>query len=105
MCDCYIAKCATGCGTQLSIHIGDFSADREEVSVLCPACVDSLINVDAIATRTGVIIDRVSAPMQVTREGQVYDNQPQPDKWQIACVGQPVVIFCSNKAGHGIHLN
>lgn len=37
MCDCYVMKCSY-CGEDLSVHLGDFSAARDNVVAFCAAC-------------------------------------------------------------------
>lgn len=103
MCDCYSAPCSGGCGTTISLHIGDFSTDRESVEAYCPFCTRKL----AKQHKRG----KKAVWPQVIDEKYVHTDYGRWNEsaqvWETAepGEGEEVVLLCSDKAGYGIHFN
>ena len=87
MCDCYTHKCE-GCGNDISIHIGDFCTERENVHPYCPKCTRKL-SIKKIRAAKKVFYDTVSDNYQISRAHR----------------GSKVIIFCDDEAAYDISLN
>ncbi len=87
MCDCYMHECEN-CGCGIAMHIGDYSTDRESVTVYCTAC--ALLFTKKTAPKAHFV-----SWEKVTRKGQVEGGR----------VGAEVLILCNDPKGYSIHLN
>jgi len=90
MCDCYIAQCDI-CQCDVSIHIGDWSTERENLKVYCHRCTRG-IKKRGIPKAAIVILDPIERTSQV--EGATTRH-----------IGQEVLILCSDPNAHDIYLN
>lgn len=91
MCDCYRAECEL-CGRGIDMHIGDFSTDRENVTVFCPNCSKEVSEhvLGSFLEEEGTIIKQLTEC-----EGQVEGFGK----------GKMVIIVVNGRKGHSIHLN
>jgi len=93
MCDCYYHKCEH-CRRMISMHIGDFSAHRDTVHVLCPECLKAWV----VGRKTNPHLPVCEV---ITDADHVrLDGNDCPE-----LVGSCVGIWCDDPHGRDIYLN
>jgi hypothetical protein len=98
MCDCYNGKCEA-CGAFIPIHIGDFSAGREQVKAYCPDHHEEAWKLLLRCARFQAIV----FTSQVTKEDCWEDDEEEEQGLPKSWLGRRVVFVVAMPRGVDIN--
>ena len=112
MCDCYNHKCETeDCEKTISMHIGDFCTDRENVHVYCDKCSEKIFKTNQLKIDEK-FIKKTTQRLKKKFETDNLILEEVDSEHQVALgfepvgkVGNLVIIYWDDDKAYHIHLN